>query len=97
MIDLNRIQKEELREIVLRVLAIRQGHAHGADYILNRAAQDVSFSIDQDNVEDALHFLRDLNYVKSEQSTLGSSLSWLASAQGVLVYERSQTNRPRHD
>lgn len=98
MIELNDIQKEQLRHVVLEVLVTRSPNALNRKMILNRAAQEVDFSLDLTNIVTALDFLKGLVFVEMLPDEMGSSEYWKASTAGILAHERSKRpGQPRRD
>jgi hypothetical protein len=88
-------QKENLRHVVLSVLALRAGSALTARQILNRAAQEVDFPITEDQVCHAVGVLAGIDppLAKLENDELGSTIYWQATGAGVLADERQEARR----
>ncbi len=98
MIQLDDIEKEQLRHTVLEVLSSRYPAAVTRKGVLTHAAMDVGFDIDLPCVVAALEFLKGLNHAEAVTDDLGSSQYWRATAHGLLALERSKRpGRPNHD
>lgn len=83
-------QNEDLRHVVLEILATRHPAALPARAIRRRAADEVDFLITDDHIKGALEFLKGMTppQVMSTRDDLGSSEYWNATSSGVLAYER---------
>ena len=83
-------QKEELRIVLLTVLAERHPLAFNAESIRNtlirRGVLDFAFSAQ--DAESALTVLEGLQLISRAVESLGSTRHWSASAQGMIEAER---------
>lgn len=93
---MNPRQNEELRHIVLEVLANRHPLAFEPHSIRRRAEPELDFKITDDDVTVTLEFLRGLGLVKFETDGLGSSKHWQATSNGVLANERGKIPAQPH-
>lgn len=89
---LSQPQREELRFAVREILVNASTVALAADMILRRIERGklVDFTADTTDVMAALSFLTGLGHVKAEPATLGATLYYQATAEGVLAHERGQ-------
>lgn len=88
--ELNPEERQNLRHAVRRVLAARAGNALSPRQIVNRAAQEVDFKIDDDDVLAALAILGTLQPPQTTEhhDALGPGRYFQATAAGILAYER---------
>jgi len=94
--ELHHSDKQTLRHAVRRVLATRAGTALSARQIVNRAAQEVDFKIDDDDVLAALAVLTTMlpPQTVERKDELGPGSYFQATAAGILAYEREGRKRP---
>jgi hypothetical protein len=89
---LNKMQKEELRHLARKFLACRPRAAFTAaqafEMLMFRPVLDFTFTAE--DVEEAFQFLAGLNPAQAKPltDTLGSSVAYQATAEGVLAFER---------
>lgn len=83
-------QNEDLRHAVLAVTAVRHPAALTARQIRRRVAEEIDFQVAEQDVNAALEFLKSIGHVMCESDSLGSTKYWMATAGGVLAYERGQ-------
>lgn len=80
-------QREELRHVVLEVLAARHPTAQSLRAIRRLAEREVSFACSEDELESALAFWEP-EHVTSGRDVAGSTAYWRPTAAGVLLVER---------
>jgi hypothetical protein len=80
--------KELLRHLALKLLAVRHPNALSEPGLTARLRHEASIEVDPDSLRSALAILRDKGLAESAQDELGSSTWWRATAQGLLAIER---------
>lgn len=93
---MNPTQKEDLRHVVLEIIALRHPTALSVSAIRRRAENEVDFKITDEDVETTLEFLRGLSLTKFETDGLGTTKHWQATSAGVLANERGKIPPPPH-
>lgn len=83
-------QAEALRHAVREFLAVRFPTAHPPRAIRRTVANEVDFSVGEEDVITAAEFLLGLGQARKESDPLGSTVYYCATAAGVLAQERRE-------
>lgn len=80
--------KEDLRHMALEFLAVRSTGAFNLRQIRRGVEREAAFKFTDEELVGALQLLLGLKLVSQTPDTLGSTLYWQATSEGVLHYER---------
>jgi hypothetical protein len=88
---MNLSEREQLRKALLKFLSVRQAYSFDVSSLVYHIREQhlVTCAFDESDVSESLAFLEGLGLVESQQGQLGASLTYRASSQGVLLYERT--------
>lgn len=87
---MNPTQKEDLRHVILEIIALRHPTALTNAAILRRASPELDFKITGEDTDATLEFLRGLSLARYESDGLGTTKYWQATSAGVLANERGK-------
>jgi hypothetical protein len=93
---MNAPQKEDLRKVILEVIALRHPTALTVQGIRRRAEPELDFKITDEDVTAALQFLKGLGLATVQYADLGSSQHWQCTSKGVLANERGEVPPSPH-
>jgi hypothetical protein len=81
-------QREQLRHVLLELLAARSHTAPATRMLRRLAAAELDFKFSDEDLAASLNLLKDLGYARKEPDPLGATEYWQATASGVLAQER---------
>ena len=85
---LTKTEQEELRHVILEILAHRHPAALAEHVIARQVRTELGRVMTAEAILSALAVLKGLNLVGMEPDPLGATSYWQATAAGVLQYER---------
>lgn len=88
---MNPQQREQLRKACLSLLARRQAFDLDVSQITFHLIEQkrLLFAFTEESVAECLAFLVGMGLVEEKRGELGASLTYKATSQGVLLYERN--------